>query len=570
MGHGGMLYSLPSRDLIADSVEYMVNAHCADALVCISNCDKITPGMLNAALRLNIPTVFVSGGPMEGGTAVLVDGTVRKRLNLITAIADAVDDERLRRRHRADRGAGLPDLRLVLGDVHRQLDELPDRGARPVAARQRLDARDPHRAPRALRGRRPRWSSSSAIATTTRTTTACCRARRHSRRVRERDGARHRDGRLHQHRAARPRRRPGGRARLHDEGHRRGLQARAVHLQGRAERQLPDGGRAPRRRHPGDPRRAVARRPAQRGRPHRAFARTLDEWLESWDIRSGRPSERAIELFHAAPGCRRSAEAFSQSERWDTLDTDAAEGCIHDVEHAYSKDGGLAILYGNLAVRGAVVKTAGVDESIWKFSGPAVVVESQEDGGRRDPRRRRQGGRRRRDPLRGTARRPRHAGDALPDLLPEGQGARQGLRADHRRALLAAAPRGCRSATSRPRRHPAARSRWSRTATRSRSTSPTGGSRSRSPRRSSPSAASGSSPAAGYVPNLRERSRLAGAARLRGDGHLGRHWRGPRRQRRRARGRGSRCVQANHRLTGRSGQSRAASGPTLLLWTCGQ
>src|SRR5579862_3804177 len=92
MGHGGMLYSLPSRDLIADSVEYMVNAHCADALVCISNCDKITPGMLNAAMRLNIPTVFVSGGPMEGGTAVLVDGTVRKRLNLITAIADAVDD----------------------------------------------------------------------------------------------------------------------------------------------------------------------------------------------------------------------------------------------------------------------------------------------------------------------------------------------------------------------------------------------------------------------------------------------------------------------------------------------
>src|SRR6202046_4264068 len=93
MGHGGMLYSLPSRELIADSVEYMANAHCADALVCISNCDKITPGMLNAALRLNIPTVFVSGGPMEGGTATLVDGTVRKRLNLITAIADAVATE---------------------------------------------------------------------------------------------------------------------------------------------------------------------------------------------------------------------------------------------------------------------------------------------------------------------------------------------------------------------------------------------------------------------------------------------------------------------------------------------
>src|ERR1700743_3458188 len=92
MGHGGMLYSLPSRDLISDAVEYMVNAHCADALVCISNCDKITPGMLNAAMRLNIPTVFVSGGPMEGGTAVLVDGTVRKRINLITAMSDAVNE----------------------------------------------------------------------------------------------------------------------------------------------------------------------------------------------------------------------------------------------------------------------------------------------------------------------------------------------------------------------------------------------------------------------------------------------------------------------------------------------
>jgi dihydroxy-acid dehydratase len=111
---------------------------------------------------------------------------------------------------------------------------------------------------------------------------------------------------------------------------------------------------------------------------HTVHAPDLTQWLESWDIRSAKPSEYALELFHAAPGGRRSAQAFSQSERWETLDTDAADGCIHDVEHAYSKDGGLAILYGNLAVRGAVVKTAGVDESIWKFSGPAVVVESQE------------------------------------------------------------------------------------------------------------------------------------------------------------------------------------------------
>jgi dihydroxy-acid dehydratase len=108
-------------------------------------------------------------------------------------------------------------------------------------------------------------------------------------------------------------------------------------------------------------------------------AASVDEWLDAWDIRSGHASETAIELFHAAPGCRRSATAFSQSERWESLDTDAADGCIHDVAHAYSADGGLAILYGNLAVRGSVVKTAGVDESILTFSGPAVVVESQED-----------------------------------------------------------------------------------------------------------------------------------------------------------------------------------------------
>ncbi len=105
----------------------------------------------------------------------------------------------------------------------------------------------------------------------------------------------------------------------------------------------------------------------------------VDAWLGQWDIRSGRPSEAAIDLFHAAPGCKRSATAFSQSERWESLDTDAADGCIHDVAHAYSADGGLAILYGNLAVRGSVVKTAGVDESLLTFSGPAVVVESQED-----------------------------------------------------------------------------------------------------------------------------------------------------------------------------------------------
>ena len=149
-----MLYSLPSRDLIADSVEYMVKAHWADALVCISNCDKITPGMLMAALRLNIPTVFVSGGPMEGGRATLVDGRVRTGLHLIDAMSEAADPTVSRRGPGPDRGGRLPDVRLVLGHVHRQLDELPGRGARAGAAGQRLGAGHPHRAARAVRAGR--------------------------------------------------------------------------------------------------------------------------------------------------------------------------------------------------------------------------------------------------------------------------------------------------------------------------------------------------------------------------------------------------------------------------------
>ena len=135
MGHDGMLYSLPSREVIADSVEYMANAHCADALVCISNCDKITPGMLMAALRLNIPAVFVSGGPMEAGKVKLSSGA--RTVDLIDAMVAAADDKVSDADVAVDRALGLPDLRLLLGHVHRQFDELPDRGARPFAAGQR-------------------------------------------------------------------------------------------------------------------------------------------------------------------------------------------------------------------------------------------------------------------------------------------------------------------------------------------------------------------------------------------------------------------------------------------------
>ena len=174
MGHDGMLYSLPSREIIADSVEYMVNAHCADAMVCISNCDKITPGMLMAALRLNIPAVFVSGGPMEAGKVVL--SGVTKALDLVDAMVAAADDSDLRRGRQGHRARGLPDLRLLLRHVHRQFDELPDRGAGPVAARQRLDARHPCRPQAPVRRGRPPRSSISPGATTSRTTRPCCRA----------------------------------------------------------------------------------------------------------------------------------------------------------------------------------------------------------------------------------------------------------------------------------------------------------------------------------------------------------------------------------------------------------
>ena len=162
MGHDGMLYSLPSRELIADSVEYMANAHCADALVCISNCDKITPGMLMAAMRLNIPAVFVSGGPMEAGKVKLSTGT--RSVDLVDAMVAAADSQGLRRRRRGARAFRLPDLRLVLGHVHRQFDELPHRSSGPVAARQRHGGGDPRRpAAPVRRGRSSRRRSRAAL-----------------------------------------------------------------------------------------------------------------------------------------------------------------------------------------------------------------------------------------------------------------------------------------------------------------------------------------------------------------------------------------------------------------------
>ena len=280
---------------------------------------------------------------------------------------------------------------------------------------------------------------------------------------------------------------------------------------------------------------------------HTVHSANISEWLESWDIRSERPSERAVELFHAAPGCKRSAQAFSQSERWDTLDTDAADGCIHDVAHAYSKDGGLAILYGNLAVRGAVVKTAGVDESIWKFSGPAVVVESQEaavdailGGGVKEgdvvviryegPR----GGPGMQEMLYPTSYlKAKGLGKACA-LITDGRfsGGTSGLSIGHvspeaaSGGAIALVENGDTICHRHPRAAADARGERGRAGRASRAA--------RGRRRLRPESA--------------RAERLTGAARLRGDGDLGRHRGRARRQRGRARGCGSRRVQACNRL----------------------
>jgi dihydroxy-acid dehydratase len=377
MGHDGMLYSLPSRDLIADSVEYMVNAHCADAMVCISNCDKITPGMLNAALRLNIPTVFVSGGPMEGGQATLVDGTVRKGLNLISAIADAVadtvSDEDLARIEEAAcptcgscsgmftansmnclteaLGLSLPGNGSTLATHTARKALYEDAGATAVALCTRYyDEDDASVLPRALATREAFENAMTldvAMGGSTNTV-------------------------LHLLAAAQE----------------AGIDFTMGDIDGISRRVPCVCKVAPNGTYLMEDVHRAGGIPAILGELHRGgllhegvssvHAPDLRSWLGEWDIRGGAASDVALELFHAAPGCVRSAEAFSQSERWDTLDVDAADGCIRDVEHAYTKDGGLAILYGNIAVDGCVVKTAGVDESIWTFTGPAVVVESQE------------------------------------------------------------------------------------------------------------------------------------------------------------------------------------------------
>jgi dihydroxy-acid dehydratase len=378
MGHDGMLYSLPSRELIADSVEYMVQAHCADALICISNCDKITPGMLMAALRLNIPTVFVSGGPMEGGTAVLVDGTVRTRLNLLSAIADAVsdqvsDDDIARIEEAAcptcgscsgmftansmnclteALGLALPGNGSLLATHTARRQLYKDAGRNVVDITRRFYEHDDTTVlPRAIASRAAFDNAMSldlAMGGSTNTILHLLAAAHEAGLDYTLRDIEQRSNRV----PCLCKVAPNGRYLIED-----------VHRAGGVPAILGELDRADLLDHD----------------VHTVHSTSVAAWLKSWDVRGEAPSAEAVELFHAAPGCVRSATAFSQSERWHQLDVDAAGGCIRDVEHAYSVDGGLAVLRGNLAPDGAVVKTAGVDPSRWTFTGRAVVVESQED-----------------------------------------------------------------------------------------------------------------------------------------------------------------------------------------------
>jgi dihydroxy-acid dehydratase len=378
MGHGGMLYSLPSRELIADSVEYMVNAHCADAMICISNCDKITPGMLIATMRLNIPTVFVSGGPMEAGAPPALAGGSGAKLDLIDpmiASADpSVSEERLLAMEESACptcgscsgmftansmnclteaiGLALPGNGTTLA-THADRRGLFERAGRLIAeiTRQYYADDDASVLPRSI-ANRDAFENAMALDVAMGGSTNTI---------------------LHLLAAAHEAGVSFGLKEI-DELSRRvpclckvapssSYHVEDVHRAGGIPTILGELDRA-----------GLLNRDVRT-----VHSASLREFLDAWDLGSPSVRDEAVELYHAAPGGVRTTRPYAQSARWDTLDTDRTAGCIRDVEHAYTADGGLAVLFGNLAPDGAIVKTAGVPEEIWRFSGPAVVFESQED-----------------------------------------------------------------------------------------------------------------------------------------------------------------------------------------------
>ena len=375
MGHDGMLYSLPSREIIADSVEYMVNAHCADAMVCISNCDKITPGMLNAAMRLNIPAVFVSGGPMEAGKVVIKGKT--HALDLIDAMVAAADDkvsdadvEMIERSACPTCGScsgmftansmncltealglSLPGNGSTLATHAERKRLFVEAGHLIVDLAQRWYEQDDATAlPRTIASKKAFENAMAldiAMGGSTNTVLHILAAAieaeidftmddidRLSRKVPCLSKVAPAKSDVHMedvHRA-------GGIMRILGELDRGGL----------INRDCPT-----------------------------VHSSTLGDAIDRWDI-TRTNSDSVRDFFRAAPGGVPTQVAFSQNARWEDLDIDSEKGVIRSVEHPFSRDGGLAVLKGNIAVDGCIVKTAGVDESILKFSGPARVYESQD------------------------------------------------------------------------------------------------------------------------------------------------------------------------------------------------
>ncbi|MBT4770332.1 MAG: dihydroxy-acid dehydratase, partial [Rhodospirillaceae bacterium] len=374
MGHDGMLYSLPSREVIADSIEYMVNAHCADALVCISNCDKITPGMLMAALRLNVPTIFVSGGPMEAGKAVI--GGEDKALDLIDAMVQAanpdVSDEDVAKYERSAcptcgscsgmftansmnclteaLGLSLPGNGSLLA-THGDREELfLEAGRRIVDLAKRYYENDDESAlPRNIAAK-PAFENAMTLdismGGSTNTVLHILAAAQEG----EIDFTLEDIDRLSRKVPNLCKVAPSSHFHLEDVHRAGGVMSILGEL---AKGDLLD-----------------LNMPT-------VHTKTMGAAIEKWDI--GRSDDASVhKLFSAAPGGVPTQTAFSQNKRYDTLDTNRALGCIRDIEHAYSQDGGLAVLYGNIAENGSIVKTAGVDADNLTFTGKARIYESQD------------------------------------------------------------------------------------------------------------------------------------------------------------------------------------------------
>jgi len=375
MGHDGMLYSLPSRDLIADSVEFMVNAHCADAIVCISNCDKITPGMLMAALRLNIPVVFVSGGPMEAGK-VVIKGK-EHALDLVDAMVaaadDSVSDEDVETIERSAcptcgscsgmftansmnclteaLGLSLPGNGSMLA-THADREKLFREAGRLVVdlCKRYYEEDDESVLPRKIASFAAFENAMSldiAMGGSTNTVLHLLAAAHEG----EIDFTMADIDRLSRKVPCLSKVAPAKNDVHMEDVHRAGG---IMAILGELDRAGLINAECP-----------------------TVHSRTMGEALERWDV--GRTNSEAVRTFYAAaPGGVPTQTAFSQNRRWDEIDTDRVSGVIRSAEHAFSKDGGLAVLYGNIARDGCIVKTAGVDEKILTFKGPAKVFESQE------------------------------------------------------------------------------------------------------------------------------------------------------------------------------------------------